>query len=144
MKPTPELVLNQAFGKIAFEMGPALPAGYGQGSAMLIGVQLLLVAQEFNRAAAVRATENAQMREFFASHGSKVESALSAELRAAADSRDSDLMVSTLEQANGTLKKLLIRLQEAAEQTPNHELQGRILAMLQSWAAARQVFLPAM
>ncbi len=29
MKPTPELVLNHAFAKIAMEMGPALPPGAG-------------------------------------------------------------------------------------------------------------------
>ena len=60
MKPTPELVLNHAFAKIAMEMGPALPPGYGQGSATITGVLLLMVAQEFNRAADIRAKENAR------------------------------------------------------------------------------------
>ncbi|MEQ1752819.1 MAG: hypothetical protein ABL973_01655 [Micropepsaceae bacterium] len=144
MKPTPELVLNQAFGRIAFEMGPALPAGYGQGSAMLIGVQLLLVSQEFNRAAAVRVTENDAMRDLFAEYCGKVEPALRGDLRQAADSKDADILVSTLEKSNAELKKVLIRLQETAENASDKVLEARILAMLQAWAAARQVFLPAM
>ena len=66
MKPTPDLVLNHAFAKVAMEMGPALPAGYGQGSATLTGVLLLMVSQEFNRAADIRAKENAAMTTSFA------------------------------------------------------------------------------
>ena len=62
MKPTPELVLNQAFAKIALEMGPALPAGYGQGTATITGVLLLMAAQEFDRAAEIRVKENREFR----------------------------------------------------------------------------------
>ena len=46
MKPSPELVLNQAFAKLALEVGPALPAGYGQGSVTTTAGLLLMAAQE--------------------------------------------------------------------------------------------------
>ena len=111
---------------------------------MLIGVQLLLVSQEFNRAAAVRVAENDAMRELFAAYRGKVDPSLSGELRQAADSKDADILISTLEASNAALKKLLIRLQEAAEKASNRVLETRILSMLQSWATERQVFLPAM
>lgn len=144
MKPSPELVLNQAFAKIAMEMGPALPAGYGQGSATTTGVVLLLVAQEFNRAAAVRLSENKAMRELFGAQAALVTGDLGGALRAEAAGLDEDMTVSALEVSNGRLKKLLIRLHEHAETTANAALDQRIVLMMQGWAGARQVFLPAM
>jgi hypothetical protein len=144
MKPSPELVLNQTFAKIAMEMGPALPAGYGQGSATITGVLLLMVAQEFNRAADIRAKENAAMRTLFADAGKGVDAALASKLRAAAESRDANLGVDALDRANGELKTLLIELQTHAEQSGDRALELRILRFLSEAAAARQVFLPAM
>ena len=144
MKPTPDLVLNHSFAKIAMEMGPALPAGYGQGSATITGVLLLMVAQEFNRAADIRAKENATMRALFADAAKGVGAALAAKLRAAAESTDSDLNVATLERSNGELKTVLIELQMQAEQAGDRALELRILKFLSEAAAARQVFLPAM
>ena len=143
MKPTPELVLNQAFAKIAMEMGPALPPGYGQGSATITGVLLLMVGQEFNRAAEVRAKENAAMRAIFAD-AKAGDAGLAAKLRSAAEERDVDLSVSTLDRANGQLKALLIELQAQAEQARDRALELRILRFLSEAASARQVFLPAM
>jgi hypothetical protein len=144
MKPSPELVLNQAFAKIAMEMGPALPAGYGQGSATTTGVLLLMVAQEFNRAADIRAKENAAMRVLFAEAAPAAGSDLGARLKAAAAEREADLNVATLDRANASLKALLIELHVHAEQSGARALEARILSLLRDAAAARQVFLPAM
>jgi hypothetical protein len=143
MKPTPELVLSQAFAKIAMEMGPALPAGYGQGSATITGVLLLMVGQEFNRAAEVRVKENAAMRALFAD-AAKTGGALASRLSAAAQGKDTELSVDVLDRANGELKKLLIELQTHAEQAGDRALELRILKFLSEAASARQVFLPAM
>jgi hypothetical protein len=142
MKPSPDLVLNQAFAKIAMEMGPALPAGYGQGSATTTGVLLLLVAQEFNRAADIRAKENAAMRTLLAE--AAVGGDLGVRLKAAAGEREADLNVATLDRANAALKTLLIELHAHAERSGDVGLETRIVRLLAEAAAARQVFLPAM
>jgi len=144
MKPSPDLVLNHAFAKIAMEMGPALPPGYGQGSATLVGVLLLMVGQEFNRAADIRAKENAAMRALFAEAAGRGGVALSPRLKKAAGESDPDLNVTTLDRANGELKALLIELHAHAEESGDSALATRILAFLRDAAGARQVFLPAM
>ena len=144
MKPTPELVLNHSFMKIAMEMGPTLPAGYGQGSATITGVLLLMVAQEFNRAADIRVKENTAMRALFADAAKNASAALASKLRAAAEGKDTDLNVAALDRSNGELKTVLIELQTHAEQSGDRALELRILKFLSEAAAARQVFLPAM
>ncbi|MEQ1863045.1 MAG: hypothetical protein ABL996_00165 [Micropepsaceae bacterium] len=144
MKPSPELVLNQAFAKIAMEMGPALPAGYGQGSATTTAVLLLMVAQEFGRAADIRARENRVMRALLGDAAQSVDAPLAARMAAAAGTRDEDLTVAALDRTNGELKTLLIELHEVAEQRGDRALELRILRFLSEAATARQVFLPAM
>ncbi|MFN9969904.1 MAG: hypothetical protein ACK58T_08400, partial [Phycisphaerae bacterium] len=103
MKPTPELVLNQAFAKIALEMGPALPPGYGQGSATTTAVLLLMVAQEFNRGAAIRKAENDAMRALFAEVAGRMPAPLVPVLRRAAGVQDTDLCVAALVASNAAL-----------------------------------------
>jgi hypothetical protein len=144
MKPTPELVLNQAFAKIAMEMGPALPPGYGQGSATTTAVLLLMVAQEFGRAADIRAKENRVMRALFSDAAKRIGGELGGKLSAVAGMRDEDLTVEGLDRANAELKRLLIALQTHAEQDGDRALELRILRFLSEAAAARQVHLPAM
>lgn len=144
MKPSPELILNQAFAKIAMEMGPALPPGYGQGSATTTAVLLLMVAQEFNRAASIRKAENDAMRLLFRETAAKTGGALGERLKASGDGEDSDITVAALDKSNASLKTQLIELQTAAEDRKDTALEARIIRMMQGWAAARLVFLPAM
>jgi len=144
MKPSPELVLNQSFAKIAMEMGPALPAGYGQGSATLTGVLLLMVGQEFGRAASVRLKENQAMRALFGECAAQHGGALGKALKDAAGQGDPDITVAALDASNGALKKTLIELHTAAEATGDKALEQRILGLLKEWADARTVYLPAM
>jgi len=144
MKPTPELVLNQAFAKIALEMGPALPPGYGQGSATTTAVLLLMVAQEFNRGAAIRKAENDAMRALFAEVAGRMPAPLVPVLRSAAGVHDTDLCVSALDASNAALKKLLVEVHAAAEAQGDRALDHRIVRLMQGWATQRQVFLPAM
>jgi hypothetical protein len=144
MKPSPEMVLNQAFGKLAMEIGPALPPGYSQGSVTTMGVLLLMAGQEFNRATDVRARENAAMRALFAEQADGVGGELGARLRAEAATKDADLTVATLDKANASLKTTLIALQAHAEEAKLAPLQKRIATMLQEFATGRQIFLPAL
>lgn len=142
MKPTPELVLNQAFAKLAMEVGPALPAGYGQGSVNTTAMLLLMTGQEFNRAADIRAKENAAMRGLFAEAAGSVGGTLGAQLNEAGATRDADLTVATLDQSNATLKTTLIALQAHAEEAGAKALGLRIAKLLQDFATARQILLP--
>lgn len=144
MKPTPELVLNQTFARIAMDLGPALPPGYSQGSATLTAVLLLMVSQEFNRAAAVRKAENDDMRRLFADVGAQVSGALGAALVEASRGGDPDLGVGALDKANATLKAQLIALHAWAEAEGQRDIEHRILRQMQGWAAARQIMLPPM
>jgi hypothetical protein len=144
MKPSPELVLNQAFAKIAMEMGPALPAGYGQGSATTTGVLLLIVAQEFGRAVAIRKAENDAMRDLFGEVAAQVPAPLSSALNAAARGSDTDLSVSALDATNAKLKALLIEVHVFAETCGDAVLDQRIVRLMRDWAGRRQVVLPAM
>jgi hypothetical protein len=144
MRPSPDLVLNHAFAKIATEMAPALPPGYGQGSATTTGVLLLMLAQEFNRAAAIRKAENDDMRALFADVPPDLPASFSDGLQEASRGADTDLSVAALDKSNGALKGLLIALHVHAEATGNHALDRRIVQLMQRWATQRQVFLPAM
>ena len=144
MKPSPEMVLNQAFGKLAMEIGPALPPGYSQGSVTTTALLLLMAGQEFNRAADVRAKENAAMRALFAEQAGAVGEELGSRLRGEAATKDADLTVATLDKANASLKTTLIALQSHAEEAKLMPLQKRITTMLQEFATGRQIFLPAL
>jgi hypothetical protein len=144
MKPSPDLVLNQAFAKLAMEIGPALPAGYSQGSVTTTAVLLLMTGQEFNRAADVRSKENAAMRALFAEQASSIGGPLGQQMSAAAEGKDADLTVATLDASNAALKTVLIALQTHAEDAKLTPLQKRIATMLQSFATGRQIFLPAL
>jgi hypothetical protein len=144
MKPSPELILNQAFAKLAMEVGPSLPAGYGQGSVTTTAVLLLMAAQEFNRAADIRAKENAAMRALFADVAPSIKGPLGEQLKSAGATRDADITVATLDQANATLKTALIALQAQAEEEGLGAIEARIAHLLQEFATARQIFLPAL
>ena len=144
MKPSPELVLNQAFAKIAMEMGPALPPGYGQGSATTMAVLLLMIGQEFDRAADIRAKENRVMRALCGDAAKGIGGELGARLSAVVGVRDEDLTIAGLDRVNGELKRLLIELQTHAEQKGERALELRILRFRSEAATARQVHLPAM
>ena len=144
MKPTPEMILNQAFGKLAMEIGPALPPGYSQGSVTTTAVLLLMTGQEFNRAADIRVKENAAMRSLFGEVAKSVGGELGARLRAEAETRDGDVTIATLDKSNASLKTTLIALQTHAEEKKLAPLQKRIAGMLQGFADGRQIFLPAL
>jgi hypothetical protein len=103
-----------------------------------------MVAQEFNRAAAIRKAENDAMRLLFREAAGKTDGALGDRLKAAGDGEDNDITVAALDKSNASLKTLLIELQTVAEDRNDTALEARIIRMMQAWAAARLVFLPAM
>lgn len=145
MKPTPEAILNQTFGKLAMEIGPNLPPGYSQGTVTTMAMLLFMMGQEVNRAADVRAKENAAMRKLFAEAGDAAP-ALKSKLAAAAATHDADLNVATLDKSNGELKTLLIELQANVEDAKGQgarTIERRILEALRDFATWRQIVVPA-
>jgi len=105
---------------------------------------LLMVAQEFNRAAAIRKAENDAMRSLFAEVSTRFPAPLSDTLRMAAGGQDQDLLVPALDATNAALKKVLVELHAVADATKDMELDHRIVRLMQTWAERRQVLLPAM
>lgn len=61
MIPEADTVLNGTAMKLMLEIAPTMPPGYSQGSLGTAAIALVLAAQEYPRAAAVRLWENAAM-----------------------------------------------------------------------------------
>jgi hypothetical protein len=141
MKPEPATVLNNTATKLLFEIGPALPAGYSQGSVTTLGVLLIMVAQEQGRAVDVRVSENIAMRAIFAK-AQKLDLEFGAELADAAAKTVEPLELADLDRENAQLKALLIRLHARLEDL-NDPLRLDILDHLAAAAARRRIMLPA-
>lgn len=141
MKPEPVTVLNNTAMKLLFEVGPAMPPGYSQGSVTTLGVLLIMVAQEQGRAVDLRVTENRAMRAIFAK-AQKLDLEFGAELADAAMFTAEPLELADLDQENGRLKALLIRLHTRLESLDD-PLQFEILDHLAASAARRLIVLPA-
>jgi hypothetical protein len=141
MKPEPATVLNNTAMKLLFELGPAIPPGYSQGSVTTLGVLLIMVAQEQGRAVDLRVAENRAMRALFA-RAQKFDLEFGAELADAATASNEPLELADLDRENARLKALLIRLQSHCEETGD-ALQSDILDHLAAAAARRLIVLPA-
>lgn len=141
MKPEPATVLNNTATKLLFEVGPAMPPGYSQGSVTTLGVLLIMVAQEQGRAVDLRVTENRAMRALFAK-AQKFDLEFGVELADAAAKPSEPLELADLDKENSKLKTLLIRLQSRLEDL-NDPLAAEILDHLATSAARRLVVLPA-
>jgi hypothetical protein len=130
---------------------PPPPDSAGEFMAGKIGVTgmiSLLAAQEAEKGAAVRFTENKALRTLFAeaSDGGWAP-ALSSRLKALAGGEDTDLTITALDRANAELRIALIALQTAAEDAPGAASlarQKQIARLLRKSADARRLDLPPM
>lgn len=141
MKPEPATVLNNTAMKLLFEIGPAMPPGYSQGSVTTLGVLLIMVAQEQGRAVDLRVSENRAMRAIFA-RAQKLDLEFGADLADAAARDAEPLELADLDLENARLKALLIRLHARLEEL-NDPLHVEILDHLAASAARRLIVLPA-
>ncbi len=98
----------------------------------------VLVAQECAASSAVRVWENTALRSVLAGAGGTY-GAVFAE---AASIDDGDLSLTALDSANARLRRLLIRLHEAAEDASDHKLDRTILALYCEMARRRELRLP--
>jgi hypothetical protein len=138
MKPEVDQILGLSTAQLMGTIVPLLPTSFAQGSAALMGFMLMFAAQEYDRAADIRVAENGDMRRLFRDAAPTIADAeLKAALLRAADTRDDSLKVSMLDVANGGLRRVLIRLQEHAEDNALRDLERRIWDVLKASAERR-------
>ncbi len=121
MKPDVGRLLEVAVGYLMGETVPSLGRPYEQSNVGVLGMMLMAVRHEHERAAARRVEENRELRRMFARAGTVVgagdlSKGLADKLAAAADAEDTDLTVSALEESNAELRGLLIELHAAVEE----------------------------
>lgn len=138
MKPEVDQILGLSAQQLLGSIAPLLPTGYAQGSASLLGFMMMLSAQEYDRAADIRASENADMRGLFRDVAGEVADAeLKSMLSKAAATQDRSLTVSALNAENMELRRVLIRLQTHAEEKSLRDLERRIWDVLKASADRR-------
>lgn len=122
MRPSVERFLEVGAGYLMTRVAPALGDSYSQSSAGMLGVLLLAVREEFERAASRRVEENGALRALFERSAPHVQDdGLEARLRAGAASSDPSLIVADLERANCELRSLLIDLHARVEELSSSE-----------------------
>ncbi len=135
MTPDVPTVLNGIVRALMMDLGPELQSPYALLTAQLMSPLLMMVAQEFDRAAARLADENETLVQLFRDAADVVaDSELRAALAdAAASSQPSSLLVSALRERNHTLRALLVRLHahvETLQSAAARALDARIWAEL--------------
>ena len=118
MRPPVDQALRTLAGTL---MTPAAGgAEFAQATAEMIGVLLVFAATDADRGAEVREGENRAMRELFAAASRRIPDAdLRARLLEASRSKDASRLVADLDAANDALKRLLIELHAAVEESRN-------------------------
>ncbi|ABS64111.1 conserved hypothetical protein [Parvibaculum lavamentivorans DS-1] len=148
MKPDVPVVMRGLFGTMLTEIAPNLTAEYSAGSIGIMSMMIFMTAEEYDRAADIRAAENAEMRALFAEAAGLVDDAgLKAKLAEAAKGRDGSLRVSALDKENSALAALLIELHvHAEESTAPHAagLEARIWDYLLASVERRKLPFPAL
>ena len=118
MKPDVPVVMRGLFCTMLMEIAPNLTAEYSAGSIGIMSMMIFMTAEEYDRAAEIRAAENAEMRALFAEAAGLIEdAALKAKLAEAAKGRDASLRISALDAENSALAALLIELQVHVEES---------------------------
>jgi hypothetical protein len=116
VKPDPGHVLERVFQALLTEIAPAVQPAYRQASVTMHAMLLAAVREEWDRAAARRAEENAALRALFAQAAESVrDTALRERVESAARTQDASLRVPDLEAGNLALRGLLIELHAHVE-----------------------------
>lgn len=140
MNPEVDQILQMSASQLAGAIAPSLAEGFAQGQASLLSIMMLMAAQEYERAADIRASENAELRVLFAELAAKVDSEeLRGTLMAASRSHDASLAISVLNANNAELRRILIALQTHVEDSGDRAGQLRIWEVLKRAAARRLV-----
>jgi len=115
-------------------------AAFAQGTIGLLGSVLTMAAKEYDRAADIRVAENADLRALFGTLAGVVrDEGLKAKLQAAAAARDDNLRISTLNENNYALRRLLTEAMVFVEVHGLRDAEKRIWAVLKAAAERRLV-----
>jgi hypothetical protein len=116
MKPDVDLVLRTLATKLLSEIAPALDDAYVRSNLEVAAALLIVAAEDYDRAAHVRAEENRAIRSLFRKAAPGVDHpGLRERLVAEADGEDASLRVGDLDRSNSRLRALLIDLHTFAE-----------------------------
>jgi hypothetical protein len=116
MKPEVDFLMRSLMEKLLIEVAPAIADGYLRSNVEVMAALMAASAEEYDRAAHVRAEENEAMRRIFRDAASFVpEVGLRERLEAAAAERDASLRVGDLNATNDRLRTLLIELHALVE-----------------------------
>jgi len=116
MNPPADAALRSLMATLMAEVAPKMGDDYAKASVNIIAVVQMLVAEEFDRAAAVRFWENAEMRKLLAQAARVLNDVDgSTSLPPAADNDAVDLRISILNRTNAALKEQLIAVQTRLE-----------------------------
>jgi hypothetical protein len=136
VKPDVPVALQKLSLSLLLEVGPAIAVDYLQRGAGIAAIMLQMAAEEWDRAAARRAEENAALRVLFGDAAKDVaDVGLAGRLREAAAGADGDLRVSALERSNQALRALLVELHAHVETLRSPEAR-RLEAAI--WAELRR------
>lgn len=141
MTPDVDTALRALAATLMTEIAPDLKTDYRQSSTNVLAVTAMFMADEYDRAAEVRTWENDEMRRLFDVCAPLVEdAALREQFAAEAQSKDDSLRISALNEANARLKRRLIELQAALEESDSvvaRDARRRIWAFLRESADRR-------
>jgi hypothetical protein len=143
MKPEVDQIMNTSAMQLIGAIAPLLPASYSQSSASLLGFMMMFCAQEYDRAADIRAAENTDIRALFADIADTVKDhALRTRLQAASNIEDPSLRISVLDAANHELRRLLIEAQAHVETLGARDTENKIWTVLRAAADRRVLKIP--
>jgi hypothetical protein len=147
MKPALGDLLLTSAQTLGTDVAPLLAdKPYAMGHVGTIGLLLVFLAQEAERAADTLYTDNRELRALFAdAAGAPLGADLSSALRHAAAAAETSLHVRVLEAENAALKSLLIALHHVVDESPMpwaRDLQRAIWAHLKASADRRALVLP--
>lgn len=138
MTPTAQDLLDAAKAALATPTRPEDAGVFAAARARLVALTNHLVELENEDASNVRMRENAALREIIAAAGP----ALGIPASDAHAISDGDYSLAALDAANAGLRRLLIRLHEAAERTHDVALDRKILKLYRDMARWRELDLP--
>jgi hypothetical protein len=138
MKPEVDQILGLSAGQLAGSLAPLLPGTFEMGSASLLGIMMMLSAQEYDRAADIRVAENTDMRTLFKECAPLIDDAvLKTKLQRASQTRDNSLKISMLNSENVELRRVLIALQAHCEDKGLRDVEKQIWVVLKASAERR-------
>jgi len=138
MTPTVMDLLNGCIQTLATPPRPEEAGLFAGARIRLAAMMNRLIALECADGAAVRVWENTALRALIAATGPK-HGVPASELD---ETADGDYSLGSLDTANAKLRRLLIRLHEAAELSDDTELDRQILKLYREIARRRELHLP--